>query len=404
MCWDCGCNLTADTCLCCDCADCIRPSIGIDDWFRILAVNPYYGFQMAQDINDYPGTPIPLDAVQPCNWLVYNSGLYGGSQAGRNEIWDALLLAEQKFHRFTGYWSSPTFDCDEWSYKKAYIGGPIRLKNAKLKSIGREAFTLLQSVTISAATAIADANNDGILDTITFTIPVQAGVSVSEIAVYFSQEDWNGDDRCRHEIRPISVRTVGANWEISFSSWMAVRPKLYVGFPQSALNPENLSIYALKFDVYRRWSDPTAAIVAWRKNIPCSCCSNTGECYTCYNVDACIVNAERSIIEIRPKVSNENFCCPVCTQRLCIHYLSGDCDNDNLIARLASAELGRDICCGGNTEIKYWMQDFVGVTSSGKLTTVLNARELSNPFGTRRGQIEAYRYLLNRRATKAIRI
>jgi hypothetical protein len=373
-----------------------------------MNVNPYYFWQLAQDINDYPGTPVPIDAVQPCNFVVYDAGFYGGSQSGRDEVWNAILLAEDQFRNYAGYFVAPSYACDEWSFRYGDHRGHIRLRNAKIKALGKEALTLLGTVSVSPVDSsgnpldITDENGDGLLDTTTIRIPVQSGVSADEISVYFRESDWvNGTTRCRNEIRPIRVKETAGQWVITFSSWMMVKPKLHTGLPQRPLDPENLSIYATSVDVYRRWTDPSTAIVAQRKNRYQCRCGQTEDCYVCENAEACIVNAERGMIEIKWSGAE---CCHLCTERLCINYLSGDCGNESLIARLAAAYLGRDVCCGGNPEIKYWMADYIATDDRGKVVTSLSDYEKSNQFGTRRGQVDAFRYLRTRRAIKAIRI
>lgn len=393
------------TCQCCECVE-HCPSIGLDDWFRIMQQNPYYSFQMGQDEFVYPGTPIAYKMNTICEALVFCSLAQGGTVVGRDQVWDAIGEADKKFRNFTGYWPAPTFDCDEWDFKKAYTCGRIRLRNAKVISLGMETIDSIATVDIDPNIHITDENGDTLLDTVTIIVPVVEDVPASELVVYLPEDAWRDsssciDEQCKAWIRPIKVKTVGDNWQITFPSWLAVKPERYAGYAQVALDPADLTIYATQVEVKRRWADPTKAITVMRRNISCDC-AQSGECYTCAAPSACIINGRNGLITIN---MHELGCCMRCVQRVCIHYLSGDCDNETLIARLAAADLGRDVCCvRKESEVSYWFEDFVGTDRYGRISTALTPTQLNNPFGTKRGQLDAYRALRWRRHLKAIRI
>lgn len=389
----------------CSCKDCLTrcPSVSLEEWRRTLCVNPFYFWQFGMDYYLNRETLIPVNSGAPCNAVVYEA-CFNSSFVGRNEIWSALLAADDKFSNYVGYHPDWRYgwDHDEMSFKRPYIGGPLRLKFAKLKELGQETYTLMGQVTIQT-TDITDTDGDNLPDEVTLTMPVVSGVPVDELCVFFTEDDWKHDDRCRNELRPIKAKVVGTNWVITFPSWMAVKPKVYSGMNQGPLNPEDLNNYALSFDVYRRWADPSTAITIMRRNNVCDC-GNTEECYDCEAGEACVINHERSIIDIRPVLNNK--CCQKCIHKICIHYRSGDCGHPELIANLAAAGLQRPICCEkGINETLAWQQaDFISLTAKGQIATPLSQLERSNSFGTARGAIDAYRFLRGRRMRKAVRI
>lgn len=390
-------------CLCCPNCDSLRPSIGLEDFRSSLYLPEYYFWQQGQD-RVYGPTLIPVNSGAPCENLVYDANASGGLIAGRDDIFNTIRNVDLRIKDYLGYWPRPQFSCYEWAPKRDYIGGRIRLPLAKLKAIGKETLTLLDTVPITDSN-ITDEDGDGLLDTITFTTPIVTGVNIDELTIFFVPEDWRKDDRYRNEIRPIRVVVDDPDWKIMFPSWMAISPKLYSGMNQPVIDPMVCANYAHQFDVYRRWADPATAITIMRRNIPCNCETSDTECYTCENLEACIINADRGVIELRANNVDGNCLCPKCIGRICINYQSGDCLDTDVIARLTAGYLGREICCStSNPMLKFWQADFVGVDSKGKVTTTLNELERSNPFGTTLGAIDAYRFFRGRRATKAARI
>jgi hypothetical protein len=392
-------------CFCCDqCQRC--PSLSLFEWFEYLCFTPYAAFQQAQDVHQHPATPIPCNSVEPCMGLVYNSITQGGHHPGRNEIYRAILHADNVFYDFTGYWPAPTYSCDEMAFKFGYMCGRLRLKGSKIKKLGRETLSLLQAVPVSS-TDIADENGDGVWDTVTVHVPVVSSVNSDELAVFFDQTDWpKGSDRCRNEIRPIQVQSEdgpsGPEWVISWPSAVFIEPKLYLGMSQECIDPQDPTNYPVTVDLYRRWYDASQAITVMRKPDTCVC-GQEASCYCCENASACIVDADAGIVELDLLGSD---CCSTCAQKLCINYLAGDCKDNNaeMLAHYVAALIGRNVCCADNPCVKYWQEEFVAVNARGNISTPLSQVEQSNPFGTRRGAVELYRFLRGRRSVRALRI
>lgn len=357
---------------------------------------------MAQDIYDYPSTLIPCNKLEPCLALVYDSITRGGHHPGRAEIYRAILRADEMFHDYAGYWPAPTYSCDEWAFKIGYMCGRLRLKNSKITKLGLETYNSIGIIPV-ATTDMTDEDGDNLWDTVTITVPVVSGVALDELAVYFVESDWpRGTDRCRNQLRPLTAKVVGDNWVISWNSTSFIKPKLYTGLGQTCIDPQDPDNYPTQVQLTRKWYDESKAVTVMRK--PTSCvCGETAECYCCENAKACIVNAEAGIIELDMRGCG---CCATCAQKLCINYVSGDCANENaeLIAHFVASLIGREICCADNFCMKYWQEDYVAINVRGNLVTALNETELANPFGTKRGGLDLYRYLHERRAVRIIRI
>lgn len=381
----------------CNCCECVErcPSISLEEWREAMSFNPYYFWQQAQDPNTYTDTVIPIDPFSTCSEIVYNLGLLGGSSAGRLEAWNAIKIAEEAFHDFTGYWPGPTQGCDEFSFNP-YRGGKLRLRSGKLIQLGKEVTTEL--VTVPVATSdITDEAGDGVPDTVTVFTP-DDGNGVTGLHIHFSEDVWLNSDRCYHEIQPAEFTTDGTTITITFPSWIFIRPTLYRGFNQGPVDPSDPAVYATEIVLSRVTVDEDQAVeVCYREDPGCSC-QPVVECCTCAPRSACIVNASIGLIEILPEAL-ENCGCPKCIERVCVHYVSGECDN-LWLARLAAAYLGREICCKTNSEIDYWQEDYVGVDGSGRIVTPLMESERANPFGTRRGHVETFRFYRKKRIRK----
>jgi hypothetical protein len=69
-----------------------------------------------------------------------------------------------------------------------------------------------------------------------------------------------------------------------------------------------------------------------------------------------------------------------------------------VVSRLAAAELGRPICAceWANKEIARWQVDLArSAGNNDDQYGAVSADDLANPFGTRRGQVEAWKYVSN---------
>lgn len=359
-----------------------------------MSHNPFYFWQLAQKKVDYPGTPIPDDGV--CNPLAYKKGWQEGT-VGRDEVYRAIIEAEQQFSEFAGYYPFPTYDCYEQAYYCTRTDGRLRFKlpHKKIIEIGAEQLDLVQTLTIDD-TAYTDRDGDGIIDWFEITIPDE---SAANLTLFFIEDDWCDKPLCRNEIAPLCFEQSGDDVIVSGHSWLLVKPILYGNQTTVALDPNDLAIYADQLQIYRRTTYAAGAVRILSKPWACNC-STSEECYEAEDAELCIVNAEQGVVELKV----DHCCCIRCIDKICVNYLSGDCGNESLIARLAAANLGRDVCCCENKETAYWMQDFVTVDSRGRIATPLNQVQASNFFGTRRGQLEAFRMLRRKQSLNLARL
>lgn len=389
---------------------------------------------MGQWRSDYPKTIIPISA-SPCENIVFERCHSGCLVFGRDEICRAIARADDAFEDFMGYPPEPRPRSTEFYFsgrgnwclnnsgQKPFYGGVLQLPHNKIQKLGLETLTFVETVTFNPRDQLTNTtlqdifetspdvpdrvhlnpNPDALVDLFTLTIDKPTDATTDEIAVFFVEADRGHSNCCRWEVRPITVKDNGDNTlTITAPSWVMARPIAAdswstVDTDQEVMDPMNFTIYPTQLNIYRRWVDATKAVTVCRKPVSCSCGRNVGDdCYTAEEIDACLISQEQGLIDVTFPKSSDCGCCPKCAERICVHYITGDCNHAELIAQLASAYMPGNICCTPSGTISYWMADFVGISERGKQMTTLNAAEQSNPFGTRRGAVEAYRRLRRR--------
>ena len=406
-------------CLCGTCEDNLcRPSITLDEFRESLCINPYYFFQMGQWATDYPGTIIPIRDT-PCEIIVYERCHSGCTVMGRDEICRAIARADNAFEDFMGYPPALRSRSAEFYFgymgkwclnntgQKPFYGGILQLPHNRISRLGKEELSYIETVNVNPVTLMSDTNNDNLLDTFTLTINQPVGATTDEITLFFVESDRGKSNCCRWEIRPIAViDNENGTFTITASSWVMAKPIAMeswstIDIDQEILDPSDYNIYPTELDVYRRWVDPTKAVTICRKPISCTCGKSVGdECYETEEIDACLISQTQGLIDITFPPKGNCGCCPQCAQKLCINYVAGDCNNEELIAHLAAAYIPGNICCSPSNQMIYWQQEYVAVSERGKQITTLTQAEQSNQFGTRRGQVDAYRILRGRRGNR----
>lgn len=387
-------------CVCCDCDE-RSPGLSLDKFFEILCVNPYYGWQMSQNSNDYPTTPIPGTFTNTlCDQIVYQRCVNNCQVAGRDDICRALIEAEQQFRDFAGFWPFPTQDCDEHAFPcRGFLKGNIQLKNHKLLSLGKIVEVELETVAIED-TDFLDTNGNGIFDIVRLSLNKDSTIRSIDEIIAKRTDDETFDSDCSNKIEPISIidhPTDDTLYQVDIPVWLLVKKSEYDWINNDPVDPADLDVFIREVIFCRRYVDGSQAITVMRDPNKYSCsCEKSDLCYECEPETGCIVYADRGVIRLD---FTGNWCdcyCDKCAERICINYVSGECNGrwEAWIARLAASMLGRNICCYPMGDlVKYWSADFIQTDARGRITTPLSTTESVNPFGTRRAAIELYRLL-----------
>lgn len=399
-------------CLCCECESDCRGSITLDQWRETMCLPAYSFFQLGQWRHDYPQTLIPInESTAPCSMFTFERCHQNCQLSGRDQVCEAIQRADRAFLDFMHYPSVAKALCTEFFFgsgdrclnvtgQKPWRGGILQLDHYKIKQLGKQTLTPVATIPFNAASQMSDTNGDALWDKATLVIDKPAGVAADEIALFFVEADRGRSKCCRWEIGNLTVKDTGTTYTITIPSWVMVKPYVYdswktVDQDEEIFDPQNATIYPTELSLYRRWVDTTKAVTIYRKPMQCTCGQSSNVvCSECSSQEACILSAEQGIVEI--KIPHLCGCCQKCIDRVCINYVAGGCNNESLIARLAASFLQGSPCCSPSGEFTYWQQDFV-TADRGKIVTPLSAAELASVFGTKRGGVEAYRELRQKR-------
>ena len=362
----------------------------------------------------------------------------------REEVAREIAIAEQDIANYMGWWPAPRWIAQDVKmyprfhrpeyYEGAGVNVRFQLKSiktsyGKIVEPGQRAVTYIGTAEAQGAPcslAITDEDGDTFDETVTVSCTGVTTTDECEIKVYF--EGHNGEPEW--EIRPARTKAIVlGTFTATFYAWQFIDPDLWEAFPTHAnagTPPVNLDAgasYVTEVDIYREYNDPTAtsAVFYWEpepSSIGGVCCGGTG-CVRCSLTEqegcATIRNAEMGVLSSAPATYNEDTGVwdsagwSVCRNpdQMKVYYYCGNlselnragrrCDGlsdqwARIIAFLATARLRRPLCdCSGVSSLVDWLQTNTAMGTREQTYTVL-WDDLSNPFGTRNGEMEAYRH------------
>lgn len=427
----------------------------LDTYAQIMGLNPlHFNGARLPDVAPEPfvttGTPFKQGADQSERPIWHQFAWQATNNISRDALARIVQQAEFDVARFLGYWPAPMWTSQEVHmyprpYRPEQYGGggnvrgqfkEIKTMFAKIIAAGRRVVGT-PVIAISGAELIySDPNTDfwNTLATITVATTI---TDPCEVKVYFINQ--NGSPLW--EIRPLkSVSIVGNVLTITVDSWLLFEPLVTNAIPTQEVTAINASLpasYVEAVEVRREYTDNTlpSAEFFWEREpsqvLPttfcCPSCGGTGCGETCSLVtqDGCfdIRNAEAGVVA--PKPANyddadarwERTTWTECREpdEVKIWYrsglqsefgLRGDCDKlDTALARtiamIATARMPFDFRAKSSiaSMVDYWRRDQSESFPAG--STIFTPPDiLTNPFGTRRGEVEAYRTLFNMRERK----
>ena len=411
----------------------------LETWRRILGWNPWHFWGLTASHGAPALTSDCLDIITEYAWQDTQS-------CGREEIRNAIIQAEVISREWSGYWPAPKYgECEVpyprrgSAYQRQYNFQPngrqigIELNESKLLVLGVEQRVAIDE---TAEVIYSDADNDDIDDTFTLTVTVVDGTLPDQIAVYFIQSDRvdEADISERWRVQPVIVKVSGTTATIKGRRWLVVKPTVYEGMTGEGINAELPDNFVTELAVYMRITNPNGntlddaqSVIYW-ENRPCHgwwcCCSNCSINPAITPDPAATASAiarsgirypEPGIIYATQAVYNSstgmfvpgfNWWEP---DRVKVRWLAGvplqsqqmmDTGWATVISRLTAAELARPICAcdNANKELYRWQFDLATSTSEAEQYQ-LDQNYLGNPIGTRRGHVEAWKWITRHEVT-----
>jgi len=414
--------------------------LSLDRWASIFGVNPvHFNGGDGNSINVFP-------IISNCNDFWPQYAWQYNDRLSREELAQAIYSAEEDLARVLGYYPAPKWIAQEvhrfdqhyrrdmWGVGGTNVRGArksITLKYGKFIQAGqREPFYVgTADSTLPIPTLVySDPDSDGFDELATIVLPTTL-TNECELKAYFAGHD--GDPEW--EIRPALSRSAdGVNVTLTFNSWMLFDPDQWERYPPytagsttlfDSIDINDADSYVTTVDVYREYTDSTAASATfyWEPEpqgvAGCTSCGGGG-CAACslQSQDGClhVRSTEGGVAVPVPAEYDEDnaqwnqvaytVCrdpnevkCSYYAGQLGDRWLSGDvCDQlgdfwARTIAEVAMARLTKPPCSCAHVRAQY-EELRVDLARVGRESSyIFDPNLLSNPLGTRQGEINAWR-------------
>jgi len=377
--------------------------------------------------------------VNRCSDVWWQYDWQGADSVSRESLARAIADAEFEMAEALGWWPAPRWMSEEVSkFARHYrpevygIGGSnvrtqrksVKTRYGKVIAGGQRAVTELTGAILT----LSDADGDGFDETARITVATTL-TDPRKIKTYFADHD--GDPLW--EIRPARSKAIaGGFFTAYYWSWQFLDPDLWEALPlvpassQSAIDLDVAGNYvdSAGIEVYYEYNDTTATMSTfyWEpepRNVTALCsCGGTGTCEACAltTQNGCLQvrDAEAGIVVPVPASYDDDdaqwdmACFTDCRDpdQVKIWYYAGEIDERYMnslawdplpqywaeaIAWLATARLERDFCsCANVTALAADLRKDMAYVPPDGGAYAITPDLLSNPFGTRRGEVKAW--------------
>lgn len=318
----------------------------------------------------------------PCNDLWYQSGYFidPNKVVGRDEIAQAIAVAEGQILGLLRYSPAPTYFCDDertWPRPKRGIQTRvpiIRSSYGQLIEFGTERWDLLET---NHSVVYTDVDNDGVLDTATVTIDLSLyglTCAANECQIEITPTGFN--PALGYYLRMLNRVCSGTTLVLTGWRWLFVEP-IYWNRPlELQLNNDNYFVghdiypYEGGVDIYRHYTDPVQqADIVWNEDACGAPCVEV-----CQHGCATVVDRRLGQLTVQPAAYSEGAWSGA-NWRLCqmpnkvrLWYRAGYMDNQcvdcsgmgymvkEAIVRLANTHLP-EAPCGCDPTRERWNRD-----------------------------------------------
>lgn len=402
--------------------------LSLDRYAKIMGINPaHFWTAYAPDLD-----PQVFPLNNRCSNIWPHYSWQASDQVSHYDLALAIKEAEDEIAKYINFWPAPKWIAKEMhAYPRHYNRQAYDLTynvRDQLKSViarwgkvispGQRAVSLLGTATIAGGSlTYSDEDSDGLAETATVQMSTTL-TDANEINVYFSSksgaQDW--------EIREARSKSIsGGVWTGVYDSWLFIDPDTRGAFPTgngfTAINISTTANYVSTVDVYREYTDTTAASaqLIWERQpgTYCTTCGGIG-CEACslLTQDGCvhIRDVRRGLLVPQAAeydATNGYWVGTALTEcrepdQVKIWYYAGDQADEYLsgyshlrlsnfwaqtIAYLATARLERQPCDCSNITAVYAHLRADMAESVGDVNRFMPADKLLNPLGTKRGEV-----------------
>lgn len=417
----------------------VRTWLSIDRYARVMGIAP-------MPFNSATATNSDGDFVftggGSCNEFWYQHDWQDHDRVSREQLAITIKQCEDELMEAVGYPLAPTWIVEEAHryprhHRRDGFASPYDIRGAhksivlnygKVIAGGRRAVTRQGSAAVSPT--YIDQDGDGFAETARVSVATTE-TDANGIKVYF--KDMNGDPEW--EIRPCRTKAISSGtFTADFYTWQFIDPDVREAFPVSDNSVDPIDIggdpptnVVAEVDVYLEYNDNTdnASQFLWAASPElssgwncticggsgCAACGLTGQ-YGCLDV----MEAESGLVAPWPATYDDDESSwdiaswSVCREPEMVKfwYFAGDYnqtylkdrefdslsrDWQRVIARMATARLERPLCtCGQIAALVDYLRTDMAITDGSSSKTISFAM-MDNPFGTRVGEIEAWRYV-----------
>lgn len=420
-------------------------TLPLDSFRSVLGYNPWHFWGW--------DTSSVRAMTSKCNGMVMEYAWQDADITGRSDMRREIERAEQRLKNVLGYRPGPEFveatirypayfDARMTRYADVDARGrrlAVQVGEGLIRAVGK---MTRQAVLIAAPVVYSDTDGDGLNDTFTVTVAGGAALipNLSEVAIYVPTGDRTGDVTIseRWRIAPIQARVSGLNLIITGRAWVMAKPILYEGLLASGgIDPLVPANYLSTVSLYRLYADPNGytvddsqAVLIW-ESLPLpgcaiACCggvpalSSDPDAVGYAVARSGIRDARLGYLTPGESVISSNGAWietgwSNCRQpdRVIIRFQAGaqldaldgpspsipsalpgnNIRFDEVITRLAIAQMTRRLCAceDANQEWYRWQFDLSRAAGANDEQYRISEADLGNPFGTRAGEVYAWR-------------
>ena len=410
-----------------------------DQYARVMGIPPM-PFNTAVALNT--SGEYVMDASGACDDFWYRHDWQDFDKVSHESLLLTIKQCEDELMEAVGWPLAPTWIVEEvQDYQRHHRrdmygsgldvrGGykSLTLDYGKVIAGGRRAVAAA-GTTANQTVTYYDLDSDGFFETARLAVTTTITNPLS-IKVYFKNTD--GDPEW--EIRPCRTISIAAGVAtIDFYTWQMIDPDVLVSLPANDENSGLISItgnppanVVAEVDVYREYNDTTtySSQFMWAASPHgaagwCPSCSGSGcdACGLTYQ-NGCLDVISPQIGEVAPwpgTYDSDNSDWDHAALTICrepdmvkIWYYAGEYNQtflksrefdplsrqwQRIIARMATSRLDRPVCSCGQlqAQVEHLRKD-MAMTTGGE-SRMLSFAYLENPFGTRVGEIEAWRFV-----------